>query len=54
MIPRRNNVPEVLNIQMNDIFFLNSILSKNIVLNTNKNMISIIIFLKYCIIFIIP
>ena len=34
-------MPEVLNVQMNDIFFKNSILSKNIVLNTNKN--------KYCI-----
>ena len=31
------HVPEVLNFQMNEIFFLNSILSKNIVLNTNKN-----------------
>ena len=30
-------MPEGLNVHMNEIFFLNSFLSKNIVLNTNKN-----------------
>ena len=31
------DVSEVLNVQMNEIFFKNSILQKNIVLNTNTN-----------------
>ena len=43
-------VPEVLNVQINEIYFFNSILSKNIVLNINKNMYYIY-FLKYFIIF---
>ena len=30
-------MPEVVTVQMNETFFLNSIVSKNIVLNTNKN-----------------
>ena len=43
------DVPEVLNVQMNEIYFLNFILSKKIVLNTNKN--KYYNFFKYCIIF---
>ena len=39
-----SHVPEVLNVQMNEIFFLNSILSKNIILNTNKNKYYIFFF----------
>ena len=44
-------MPEVLHERSNERnIFLNSILSKNIVLNTNKNKYIIICF-KYCIIF---
>ena len=43
-------MPEILNVQMNEIFFFNCILSKNIVLNAYKNKYYNFFF-NYCIIF---